>query len=371
MVELMLNDEELMWKAIKLALKGSGYVSPNPRVGAVIVKNGEIIAEGYHSHFGGEHAEINAIKNSAIDSFDDATLYVNLEPCSHQGKTPPCVNEIIERKFKRVVIGMVDPNPLVSGSGIKMLEEAGIDVKVGVLEQECKWLNRFFIKHITSGLPYVILKSAVSLDGFIATTNNESKWISSEESRRRVHILRSTCDAVLIGRKTAEKDNPSLTVRHINGRNPKRVLLDTNLISPLNLNLFTDEFRENTIVVCSESASQTAKAETLKSTGVSILTARLDKNNKIDLVDALLKLSNNHQISSVLVEGGSSIFSSFIHKNIFDELQIFISNKIFGNGIRLFNDWEALTIDKAMYFKLKAISRSDTDIHLIALRNDE
>ncbi len=366
----MLNDEELMWRAIKLALKGSGYVSPNPRVGAVIVRDGEIISEGYHSHFGAEHAEVNAIKNAGLNSFEDATLYVNLEPCSHQGKTPPCVNVIIEKKFKKVVIGTIDPNPLVSGRGIKLLKDAGIEIKVGVLEEECKWLNRFFIKHITSGLPYIILKSAVSLDGFIATANNESRWISSEESRLRVHILRSICDAVLIGRNTAEKDNPRLTVRHINGRNPKRVLLDTNLNSPMNLNLFIDDFRENTIVLCAETAAQTAKAETLKSSGVNILAARLDKNNKIDLVDALLKLSNHFNIGSILVEGGGSIFSSFISKNIFDELQIFISNKILGNGVKLLNDWQALSVDKAKSFTIKAISKSDTDIHLIALKND-
>ncbi len=371
MVELSMNDDELMWRAIKLALKGSGYVSPNPRVGAVIVKDDKIIGEGYHSNFGSEHAEISAINSVTNEDLSDAILYVNLEPCSHQGKTPPCVDTIIEKKFKKVVIGMIDPNPLVSGNGIKKLQEAGIGVQVGVLESECKWLNRFFIKYIQNGLPYIIIKSAISLDGYIATASKESKWISSEESRRRVHILRSVCDAVLVGRNTATLDNPSLTVRYIDGRNPFRVLIDTNLNSPLGLNLFIDEQRTKTIIVCSELAYQTAKAEALKSSGVNILTARLDINNRIDLIDVLVKLANEFMISSILVEGGSEIIAAFLKKNLSDEMQIFIAPKLFGDGIKLINNFNVNTIDNAEKIKIKTISKSGTDIHIIATKEHD
>ena len=216
-----MTDESYIKLAIEIAKKGRGNVSPNPLVGCIIVKDERIIGAGYHEKYGENHAEINAI-NSAKESIEGSTLFVNLEPCSHQGLTPPCVDKIIENKIKRVVIGTLDMNPLVCGNGIKKLKAAGIDVKAGILENECTALNKFFFKHITKKIPYVTLKIAQTLDGKIADRKGDSKWISSLLSRRYVHELRSKYDAVLIGLGTVLKDNPSLTVRLTEGRNPRK-----------------------------------------------------------------------------------------------------------------------------------------------------
>ena len=208
----MITDEQAMSLALELAQKGEGKVSPNPKVGAVIVKNDEIIATGWHKEYGADHAEVDAFKNATQDC-EGATLYVNIEPCSHAGKQPPCVDEIIKRKIAKVVIGIIDPNPLVSGMGVSILKNSGVDVKVGVLEEECIWMNRFFIKHILTREPYIAIKIAQSINGSIAAINGESRWISGEESRKLVHKMRGDFDAVLVGRTTAVKDNPELTVR--------------------------------------------------------------------------------------------------------------------------------------------------------------
>ena len=234
-------DESYIQLAIEIAKKGTGSVSPNPLVGCVIIKDNKIIGAGYHQKFGEEHAEINAI-NSSAESVEGSTLYVNLEPCSHHGKTPPCVDRIIKEKIKRVVIGTLDVNPLVSGNGVKALKKAGVDVKVGVLENECIELNKFFFKYITSKLPYVTLKAAQTLDGMIADKNKNSEWISSKESRKYVHWLRARYDAVLIGSDTAKIDNPKLTVRMVEGRNPYRVVLDSKLSLKTDLYLFKNNF---------------------------------------------------------------------------------------------------------------------------------
>lgn len=234
-------DESYIQLAIEIAKKGTGSVSPNPLVGCVIIKDNKIIGAGYHQKFGEEHAEINAI-NSSAESVEGSTLYVNLEPCSHHGKTPPCVDRIIKEKIKRVVIGTLDVNPLVSGNGVKALKKAGVDVKVGVLENECIELNKFFFKYITSKLPYVTLKAAQTLDGMIADKNKNSEWISSKESIKYVHWLRASYDAVLFGSDTAKIDNPKLTVRMVEGRNPYRVVLDSKLSLKTDLYLFKNNF---------------------------------------------------------------------------------------------------------------------------------
>ena len=234
-------DESYIQLAIEIAKKGTGSVSPNPLVGCVIIKDNKIIGAGYHQKFGEEHAEINAI-NSSAESVEGSTLYVNLEPCRHHGKTPPCVDRIIKEKIKRVVIGTLDVNPLVSGNGVKALKKAGVDVKVGVLENECIELNKFFFKYITSKLPYVTLKAAQTLDGMIADKNKNSEWISSKESIKYVHWLRASYDAVLFGSDTAKIDNPKLTVRMVEGRNPYRVVLDSKLSLKTDLYLFKNNF---------------------------------------------------------------------------------------------------------------------------------
>ena len=219
----MILNEKFMKIAIELAKKGIGNVNPNPLVGAVIVKDGKIIGQGYHERYGEGHAEVNAFK-SLDDDPTGATMYVTLEPCFHYGKTPPCADRIIENKISKVIIGMVDPNPLVSGKGIEKLKNAGIEVEVGILEEECRKINEVFIKYITTKKPFVVMKTAMSLDGKIATKTGESKWITSEKSRLQVHILRNKFSGIMVGVNTIIKDNPELTCRVVEGNNPIRII---------------------------------------------------------------------------------------------------------------------------------------------------
>ena len=285
-----MTDESYIKLAIEIAKKGRGSVSPNPLVGCIIVKDERIIGAGYHEKYGENHAEINAI-NSAKESIEGSTLFVNLEPCSHQGLTPPCVDKIIENKIKRVVIGTLDMNPLVCGNGIKKLKSAGIDVKAGILESECTALNKFFFKHITKKIPYVTLKIAQTLDGKIADSKGDSKWISSLLSRRYVHELRSKYDAVLIGLGTVLKDNPSLTVRLTEGRNPRRVILDTRLRLSTEHKLFSSNSDKKLVIVTSnKSKSKERKIKKIKSKGAEVIFVREDKG-KLNLKNILKELS--------------------------------------------------------------------------------
>lgn len=347
-----MNDETYIQLAIEIAKRGSGYVSPNPLVGSVITKNNRIIGAGYHQKFGENHAEINAI-NSAVESLEGSTLYVNLEPCSHFGHTPPCVDKIIEAKIKRVVIGTLDVNPLVSGNGVKKLKKAGIEVKVGVHEKECTELNKFFFKYITKKIPYVTLKIAQTLDGKIADDSNFSQWISSSESRKMVHSLRSEYDAVLIGSRTASIDNPLLTVRLTEGRNPLRIVLDTNLKLKTDLRLFKQNSDGKTILVTSkESLTKKSKIKKLSEDGVRIIFVKKNSNGKLNLKTVLKELANL-EITSVLVEGGAEIFSSFLRQNHFDDILLFVSPKILGGGISAFNSIKIYDLKKAFRLKIK------------------
>lgn len=364
-----MNDEQIMSDVIQLALKGKDFVSPNPRVGAVIVKDFEIIAEGWHKKYGGDHAEVDVIKNAAGIDLKGKTLYCNLEPCSHYGKTPPCVNAIIESGIAKVVIGMQDPNPEVSGKGIKILQDAGIEVIVGVLEDECKWLNRYFIHHIITKQPYVILKIGQSINGNIATSKGESKWITGEESRKMVHQIRSDVDAVLIGRNTAETDNPKLNVRNIIGHNPKRVIFDTKLSLPLALELYCDEDRFKTIVCCSTEAYNTRKSKNLQITGVKVIDISLNSKEKLDVAEAIEKLYTREKIGSLLVEGGARLFSSFLEAGIYNELHFFIAPMIIGNGINSFGFFETKKLNQTPIFKIKSFETCGNDIHIFAVKN--
>jgi diaminohydroxyphosphoribosylaminopyrimidine deaminase/5-amino-6-(5-phosphoribosylamino)uracil reductase len=362
-----MTNENLMKKAIKLALKGTGKVSPNPRVGALIVKDNMIIAEGYHQTFGGNHAEIEAINNAKGTDLEGATMVVNLEPCSHEGKTPPCVDAIIEKKFAKILIGSKDPNPLVSGLGKEKLIENGIEVIDGIIEEECNWINRSFFKFIQTGRPYITIKVGQSLNGSIATAKGESKWITSEESRRRSHALRAENDAVLIGKRTASVDSPELTVRDVPGRNPKRIILDTNLSLPLGINTFKDTLRNNTYVICKPSVSKSRKADTLTVAGLNIIPVDTDNGGKIDLNKALEILGKKFSIASILIEGGAAIFSSFIQAGLADELHLFIAPMIIGGGINAFNGINLLSLKDAPKFITKAVSKSGDDLHYIAI----
>ncbi|HEY3249795.1 MAG TPA: bifunctional diaminohydroxyphosphoribosylaminopyrimidine deaminase/5-amino-6-(5-phosphoribosylamino)uracil reductase RibD [Ignavibacteria bacterium] len=336
----MTRDEYLMLRCINLAKQGAGYVSPNPLVGCVIVKDSKIIAEDYHKKFGMPHAEANAIDAALTKGINlkGSSIYVNLEPCSHYGNTPPCVDKIIENKFSKVVIGIKDPNPLVSGRSIKKLKRSGKEVTLGVLEKECKALNKFFLKYITTGLPHITLKAAQTMDGKIARENYESKWITSLESRELVHKMRSEYDAVLVGRKTVKYDDPELTVRHVKGRNPFRIVIDANLSLKTNYKLFTDSESNKTIVLTGKIKNK-RKAVLLEKNFVKIIECKT-KNAIIDLHDALKQIGKLG-ISSIMVEGGSETYSHFLKQDMVDEIMIFVSPKVFGDGIQIFkNDFD-------------------------------
>lgn len=363
-----MNYDDAMKRALELAVLGSGKVSPNPRVGAVILRDDEIISEGYHHYFGGPHAELDAVNNASISDFSGCTMIVTLEPCSHFGKTPPCADLIIEKGFERIVIAMNDPNPLVAGRGTEKIRNAGIEVITGILEDEARWINRFFIKNVTEGAPYVMLKIAQSLNGAIASSDFESKWISSEESRKRTHALRATVDAVLIGKNTAIQDNPELTVRHVPGVNPKRVVLDTNLSSTEDLKLFTDEHRHKTIVVCSEQQINSEKAIALSSNGVQLAFAELNESGRVSLKSVLETLQKQFGVYSVMVEGGAEIHSKFMSEGLADELQIFQAPIIIGSGVNAFGNFLTSKISEAPRFKRVYSGDSGGDMHAIYKR---
>jgi len=305
-------------------------------VGCVITKKNKIVAEGWHKKYGSHHAEVNAI-NAALRkeiALKGSTMYISLEPCSHYSKTPPCVNAIIENKISKVVIGVKDPYRLVAGRGIKKLKEHKIDVVDGILEDDCKELNKFFFKHIKTELPYLTIKAAQTLDGKIADNKYKSKWISSAESRRLVHRLRSEYDAVLVGRNTVKYDNPRLTVRDYEGRNPYRIVIDKDLKSELNKNLFSDRFKDKTIILTSHKADS-KKLNELNKRKITVIFSKT-KNGKIDLKYCLKQLSV-FGISSILIEGGTKTYSEFIKNKIVDEIMLFTSPKIMGNGINTFD----------------------------------
>ena len=355
-----MTDESYIQLAMEIAKKGKGEVSPNPLVGCIIVKNDKIIGAGYHQKYGYNHAEINAI-NSVTENISGSTLYVNLEPCSHHGKTPPCVDKIIDKGIKRVVIGTLDMNPLVSGKGIKKLKKAGIEVKVGLLEKECIELNKFFFKYITKKIPYVTLKAAQTLDGKIADSNYDSKWITSVDARRRVHSLRSQYDAVLIGAGTVKKDNPNLTVRLTEGRNPKRIVIDDKLTLPIESKIFAGSEKNLIILTCERSAGKKKKINKILSKGARILFIRESENGKMDLKAALKELAAL-EIASILIEGGNKIFTSFIKQNLFDEFLLFVAPKLLGEGIPTIGNLGIKNIRKAMKLRINNVEKLGEDI---------
>ncbi len=326
----MINEDiKFMKLVLALAKKGEGHTSPNPMVGALIVKNGQIVGRGYHMHYGASHAEICAIEDAGKKT-RRGTLYVNLEPCAHTNKkTPPCVPSIIKNELGRVVIGMKDPNPLVEGKGMRALEMANIQVVCGVMEKQAKELNKVYIKHITTKLPFVTVKYAMSIDGKIATKTGDSKWISNDKSRRFVHRLRSISDAVLVGAGTVIKDNPRLTPRHCRVVNkiPKRVILDSHANIPLKSRVLNT--REAPTIIAVTKGAPESNVKKLKQMGLEVICCKSDKNNFVDICDLLTKLGKKG-IASVLVEGGSRVISSFIEERAVDRIFAFIAPKIIG-----------------------------------------
>lgn len=344
----MVDDEAIMRRCIELAERGRGGVSPNPMVGCVIVKGGKVIGEGYHKKFGGPHAEVNAVR-SASSSVAGADVYVSLEPCSHHGKTPPCVDLLIEKKVRRVFVSMLDPNPAVNGRGVSRLRRAGIEVRVGLLSKQSAGLNESFTKFIRSGVPFVTLKAAQSLDGRIALANGRSKYITSNESLKMVHETRAAVDAVLVGAGTVMADDPSLTVRLSKGRSPVRLILDGRLRVPLGSKMFHDGASRVVVFHASGFGSE-RKLSSLRKLGVDVVALRGRRNGRIP-VAVLLKTIGELGISHLLVEGGSTVFSDFLESRAVDKLMIFTAPVILGKGVGLADGIEIKDLGRALRLK--------------------
>ena len=322
------TDQKFMKHALALASKARGHTSPNPLVGAVIVREGEIVGEGYHQKAGDAHAEIHAL-NQAKGLAEGATMYVTLEPCCHWGRTPPCTESVIRAKLANVFVAMKDPNPRVAGNGIRQLEEAGIPVQVGICEEESRQLNEVFIKYIATQCPFVILKSAISLDGKIATASGESQWITSEASRLKGHEVRAQVDAILVGVGTVLQDNPSLTVRLPERQNedPIRVVIDSRGRTPLGAKVFNPDSNAGTLIAVTENASL-EKIEALKSAGADVLI--IDEEEGRVCLKALMQELGRKEITSVLIEGGGEINAAALQAGIVDKLMFFIAPKLIG-----------------------------------------
>jgi diaminohydroxyphosphoribosylaminopyrimidine deaminase/5-amino-6-(5-phosphoribosylamino)uracil reductase len=324
----MTRDEKYMYRCLQLALNGKGFVAPNPMVGAVVVHNNRIIGEGFHRQYGEAHAEVNAIANVKDKSLlKEATIYVSLEPCSHYGKTPPCAQLIIDNKIQRVVIACEDPYPAVSGRGIRMMREAGIDVEVGVLKTEAQQLNKEFITLQTKGRPYIYLKWAQTKDGFIDKKRIETDKpvatpISNSFTKMLVHKKRAETASIMIGTNTAINDNPALTTRLWYGKNPVRIIIDRNARIPKDYNIFDQKVE--TLIYTQEPAPQ------LLSENIEYISVNFNDN----LLENICSNLKNRKINSVLVEGGQFLLQSFIDKGIWDEAYIEIANIEFGQGIK-------------------------------------
>ncbi len=325
----MIPDEYYMKAAFGLAKKGEGKTSPNPMVGAVIVKNGKIIGKGFHEGFGKPHAEANAIDNATQDC-TGADIHVNLEPCNHYGKNPPCTEKIIKAGIKRVFIAMPDPNPDVAGGGIDFLRKKGLEVISGICEKEAKKLNEVFIKYVTTKRPFVIMKCASTLDGRIAARTGDSKWITGDKAREYVHKLRNIVNGIMVGIDTIKKDNPSLTARigGVKTEDPARFILDAKLSINSDSKILNLESSAKTFIITGDSVPA-AKKKSIENENVQIITAPLSDNGYIDL-DSLMEILGKIGIASLLIEGGSKVISSAFFANIVDKVYFFYAPKITG-----------------------------------------
>lgn len=319
------EDRKYMARALELALRGLGHTRPNPMVGAVVVRDGRIIGEGWHEQFGGPHAEVNAFAHCSEDP-EGATLYVSLEPCAHYGKTPPCVDLVIAKKVARVVIAMEDPNPLVAGKSIRKLKEAGISVTVGVLEEKAKKLNEVFLKYITARKPFVLYKAAMSLDGKTACYTGESQWISGEASREEVHMLRGCYAGIMVGAGTILADNPRLTARTKGFADPVRIIVDGKLSVPPVAKVFREEGR---VIIITTSASGEGRRKDFEDIGAEIILADSEENEKVDLSAAMTGLYLKG-IDGILLEGGAELAASAFEAGIVDKVRIYVSPMIIG-----------------------------------------
>jgi len=340
-------DRHHMRLALRQAIRAQGRTSPNPLVGAVIVRDGQLIATGYHKKAGTPHAEINAIAK-AKGKTKGATLYVTLEPCNHHGRTPPCTEAVWQSGIRRVVVGMSDPNPLVAGHGLRFLQEKGLEVSVGLLADECIKINLPFGRWITTGLPWVIMKAGVSLDGRIALSRSQSGWITNEASRHYVHRLRDRVDAILVGIGTALADNPSLTTRlpGNNRRDPLRVVLDRDLRLPVTARMLSQESTAGTMIFCGPEADA-GRRKALEAASAVVYQVALGVDGLLDLPAVLAELGRR-QVSSLLVEGGSLVHSAFWSQGLVQQVNLFYG-PIFlgGDGVPLMAGLSLDRVDQA------------------------
>jgi diaminohydroxyphosphoribosylaminopyrimidine deaminase/5-amino-6-(5-phosphoribosylamino)uracil reductase len=320
----------MMRLALRLARRGAGRTSPNPMVGAVLVRGGKIVGRGYHRFAGGDHAEIAALKQAGVKA-RGATLYITLEPCCHQGRTPPCARALIRAGIKEVVAGARDPNPKVAGRGLRQLRRAGVGVRVGLLEAQCHELIEAFTKFITKGLPFVILKLAATLDGKIATAAGDARWISSAQSRDSVHRLRNEVDALLVGSATVRADDPQLTCRIAGGRNPCRVVLASGLRLPLSAQIFHQADPENTIVATGVNAPK-RQVRAIEALGARVWRLALSRG-RIAWRPLLRKMAGLG-IVTVIIEGGAAVAASALRAKAVDKIVFFYAPKILGGDGR-------------------------------------
>jgi diaminohydroxyphosphoribosylaminopyrimidine deaminase/5-amino-6-(5-phosphoribosylamino)uracil reductase len=362
-----LLDESYIQIALELAKKGKGKVSPKPLVGSLLVKNDKIIGAAYRNSPDEISPEVTAIDGAKEDT-EGSTLYTNLEPCSCSQKEFEYLDRIIDAKPGKVVIGAVNSNQFFGGNSVKKLKKAGIEVITGLLEKECYELNRFYFKHAISSMPFITLKMATTIDGKIADNSGNSKWISSVESRSMSHQLRSEHDAVLVGYNTVKKDNPQLTVRLVEGRNPKRIILDSDLKLSLHSELIQKNYDKNLIVVTSKSnRKRKKKLAKFEMNGVDVIFASQKSNRDLDLSTILKKLGEKN-ITSVLVEGGGKIFSSFINEKLEDEILIFLGPKILGKGYSLTNGFNVKSLSKALKYYIKDYDKIGDDLLVRLIR---
>ena len=356
------DDKHFMHMALSLAIKGQGYTSPNPMVGAVVVNAGKVVGEGYHEVAGGPHAEVNAI-DAAGELAAGATLFVTLEPCNHTGRTPPCTQKILDAGISRVVVAMPDPNEKVVGGGSEYLEQHGLQVTTGVCEKQVRKQNEAFIKYVTTGQPFVIAKCAATLDGRIATRTGDSKWVTGEAARRYVHRLRHTVDAIMVGINTVQKDDPSLTTRldDREGKDPVRIILDTHLSIAPGARVLQQASGSETILVAGKGVEQNKKTALAKA-GARVIEASL-ANNQIDLAVLMVQLGAR-EISSILIEGGSRVMASAFKAGIVDKVQFFYAPKILGgdDGVPICSGPGAELMSQCVALKNISVHRFDDDV---------
>ncbi|HIJ80880.1 MAG TPA: bifunctional diaminohydroxyphosphoribosylaminopyrimidine deaminase/5-amino-6-(5-phosphoribosylamino)uracil reductase RibD [Desulfuromonadales bacterium] len=351
-----------MRRALLLAKRGIGKTSPNPAVGCVIVKNGTIIGEGWHKRAGGHHAEVHALQ-MAGGGAAGADVYVTLEPCNHRGKTPPCSESLIRAGVRRVIVGMNDPNPNVAGGGLSTLENAGIRTISGLLEDSCREINRPFLKQVTTGHPYVTYKCAMTLDGKIASATGESRWISCEESRTIVHRMRARSDAIMVGVDTIITDNPRLTVRHVKGKNPLRVIVDTHLRTPESVVVLGGGMAKGTLIATTE--KNIGIHRRYQKTGATILVCRLS-DGKVDLFDLWGKLGGLG-IQSLLLEGGSRLAGEALKHGLIDECVFFYAPRVVGSdGFSPFAITGITNMSRAVTFRDISVKRVGKDVMITA-----